>query len=71
MNLFPLMDLAAVLFDVLLLTLYLNVFLQRKSLSKPLLVLLYSGIIVLYYLSSNFLPEAYQRSLAYLVVVCF
>ena len=68
MNLFPLMDLAAVLFDVLLLTLYLNVFLQRKSLSKPLLVLLYSGIIVLYYLNSTFLPEAYQRSLAYLVV---
>ena len=57
MNLVPIIDLAAVLFDIMLLSLYLHAFLQHRALSKPLLALLYSAVIILYALSSIFLPK--------------
>lgn len=68
MTLIPLLDLTAVVFDALLLTLYLNVFLERKTWPKAKLALLYGVFLLFYYLSSAYLPEAYQRSLVYLAI---
>lgn len=68
MNLVPIIDLAVVLFDIMLLSLYLNIFLERKVWPKTRFVFLYGVVLLLYYLSSVYLPEAYQRSLAYLAV---
>ena len=71
MNLIPILDLAAVLFDITLFTLYLNVFFQRKELPKTITVFLYVLAIVVYSSSSVLLTEAYLKSIVYLLVCLF
>lgn len=71
MNFIPILNLVAVVFDITLLTLFLNIFFQRKELPKPILTLLYGAIIVFYYCSSAFLVESYQKSIIYFVICLF
>lgn len=63
-------DLLAVLIDVGLLTLYFHIFFPRKNLSKFAFIATYIIAAVIYYCSSIYLSEAYQRTIAYLGV-CF
>ena len=63
-------DLLAVLFDVGLLTIYFHIFFLYKKLPIFLLVAIYVIATSIYYCSSIYLQEAYQRTIVYFGV-CF
>lgn len=70
-SLVNLIDFLAVIFDVTLLTIYFNIFCMRKALTKFKLCLFYVVAITVYYLSSIYLFEAYQKTIVYLAVCLF
>ena len=63
-------NIVAILFDVGLLTIYFCTFFKKTAFSKKVVGVIYLSAIVIYYCSSNYLTEAYQKTIVYLFV-CF
>lgn len=61
-------DLLAVVFDIGLLTLYFHIFLTRRPYAKAKVAVIYLTAIAIYFCSSAYLVESWQRTLAYLGV---